>query len=70
MPVTTIEWTNNKIRMIDQTKLPEELIHLEISDIEVLAEAIKSLRVRGGAGHWHRRSLRRGFGRAELRGRR
>jgi len=47
MPVTTIEWTNNQIRMIDQTKLPEELIHLEISDIEVLAEAIKSLRVRG-----------------------
>ncbi|MCH8021089.1 S-methyl-5-thioribose-1-phosphate isomerase [candidate division KSB1 bacterium] len=47
MPVTTIEWKNNKIRMIDQTKLPEELIHLEISDIEVLAEAIKSLRVRG-----------------------
>ncbi len=47
MPVTTIEWTNNKIRMIDQTKLPEELFHLEISDIEVLAEAIKSLRVRG-----------------------
>ena len=47
MPVTTIEWTNKQIRMIDQTKLPEELLHLEISDIEVLAEAIKSLRVRG-----------------------
>ena len=47
MPVTTIEWSNNKIRMIDQTKLPGELIHLEINDIEVLAEAIKSLRVRG-----------------------
>jgi len=47
MPVTTIEWTNNQIRMIDQTKLPEELTHLEVSDIEVLAEAIKSLRVRG-----------------------
>ncbi len=49
MPVTTIEWTNNQIRMIDQTKLPEELLHLEISDIEVLAEAIKSLRVRGAS---------------------
>ena len=47
MPVTTIEWKDNKIRMIDQTKLPEELVHLEISDIEVLAEAIKSLRIRG-----------------------
>ncbi len=47
MPVTTIEWKDNQIRMIDQTKLPEELLHLEISDIEVLAEAIKSLRIRG-----------------------
>lgn len=47
MPVTTIEWSDNKIRMIDQTKLPEKLVHLEISDTEVLAEAIKSLRVRG-----------------------
>ncbi|TDI93109.1 MAG: S-methyl-5-thioribose-1-phosphate isomerase [Caldithrix sp.] len=47
MPVTTIEWTNNQIRMIDQTKLPEELTYLEISDTEVLAEAIKSLRIRG-----------------------
>lgn len=47
MPVTTIEWQDDKIRMIDQTKLPEDLVHLEISDIEVLAEAIKSLRIRG-----------------------
>ena len=47
MPVTTIEWRNHKIRMIDQTKLPEELIYLDIDDLEVLGEAIQSLRVRG-----------------------
>jgi len=47
MPVTTIEWCDNKIRMIDQTRLPAELVHLEIDDVQVLAEAIKSLRVRG-----------------------
>ncbi|MFQ5633146.1 MAG: S-methyl-5-thioribose-1-phosphate isomerase, partial [bacterium] len=47
MPVTTIEWIENKIRMIDQTLLPNELVHLEIDDVEVLGEAIKSLRVRG-----------------------
>lgn len=47
MPVTTIEWRDDKVRMIDQTRLPEELIYLEIDDIRVLAEAIKSLRVRG-----------------------
>ncbi len=47
MPVTTIEWVNQKIRMIDQTRLPLELVYLEIDDVEELAEAIKSLRVRG-----------------------
>jgi methylthioribose-1-phosphate isomerase len=47
MPVTTIEWLENKIRMIDQTLLPNELVYLEIDDVETLGEAIKSLRVRG-----------------------
>ena len=47
MPVTTIEWRHDHVRMIDQTLLPGELVHLEITDLEVLAEAIKSLRVRG-----------------------
>ncbi len=47
MPVTTIEWENDHIRMIDQTRLPLELVHLKIDKVEVLAEAIKSLRVRG-----------------------
>ncbi len=47
MPVTTIEWVDDHIRMIDQTRLPNELIHLEINEINILAEAIKSLRVRG-----------------------
>jgi methylthioribose-1-phosphate isomerase len=47
MPVTTIEWIDDKIKIIDQTKLPEELVHLYIDQVEVLAEAIKKLRVRG-----------------------
>lgn len=47
MPVTTIEWVDDHIRMIDQTKLPLDLIHLDITEVDVLAEAIKSLRVRG-----------------------
>jgi methylthioribose-1-phosphate isomerase len=47
MPVTTIQWADNKIRMIDQTRLPAELVHLEIEDIDTLAEAIRALRVRG-----------------------
>lgn len=47
MPVTTIEWRDGKVRMIDQTKLPEDLVYLDIEDVDVLAEGIKSLRVRG-----------------------
>ncbi|MFQ5864320.1 MAG: S-methyl-5-thioribose-1-phosphate isomerase [bacterium] len=47
MPVTTIEWVNGKVRLIDQTRLPEQLVHLEIDHVEELGEAIRSLRVRG-----------------------
>lgn len=35
------------IRMIDQTRLPEELAYLNTTDIEIVWEAIKMLRVRG-----------------------
>jgi methylthioribose-1-phosphate isomerase len=47
MPVTTIEWLDNKVKLIDQTRLPGELVHLHIDQVEVLGEAIKKLRVRG-----------------------
>ncbi|MFQ5824158.1 MAG: S-methyl-5-thioribose-1-phosphate isomerase [bacterium] len=47
MPVTTIAWVNGKVRMIDQTKLPQALVYLEIDDVKILGEAIKSLRIRG-----------------------
>lgn len=47
MPVTTIEWRENKVKLIDQTRLPIELVHLHIDEVEILGEAIKKLRVRG-----------------------
>jgi len=47
MPVTTLEWRKDKVRLIDQTRLPAKLVYLEIETVEALAEAIKSLRVRG-----------------------
>lgn len=47
MPVTTIEWRDGLVRMIDQTRLPNELVYLDIDSVDTLAEAIKSLRVRG-----------------------
>jgi len=47
MPVTTIEWSNNEIKIIDQTKLPHELVYLSLRDLDSVADAIRSLRVRG-----------------------
>ncbi len=47
MPVVTISWNDGKIRLIDQTRLPQELVYLDIDDIPTLAEAIRKLRVRG-----------------------
>ena len=47
MPVPTIEWADRCARIIDQTRLPAEYILLDIHDVETMAEAIQSLRVRG-----------------------
>ncbi|WP_420887331.1 S-methyl-5-thioribose-1-phosphate isomerase [Candidatus Nitrosotenuis cloacae] len=43
----TIEWKNNKVVMIDQTKLPVELVRVEYSDYLDVANAIKTLIIRG-----------------------
>ena len=51
MPTTIpepIAWsTDRTIRILDQTLLPEEERYLELRTLEELAEAIRSLRVRG-----------------------
>ena len=43
----TVEWKNDKVVMIDQTKLPNELVYVEYSDYHDVANAIKTLIVRG-----------------------
>ena len=43
----TVEWKNNKVVMIDQTKLPNQLIMVEFDDFNQVANAIKTLVVRG-----------------------
>ena len=43
----TVEWKNNKVIMIDQTKLPNELIFVEYDDFNQVANAIRTLVVRG-----------------------
>jgi len=43
----TVEWRENKVIMIDQTKLPNKLEFVEFSDFHQIADAIKNLVVRG-----------------------
>ena len=42
-----IEWLGDRIRVIDQTKLPHDEVFLELDDYREVAEAIKGLRIRG-----------------------
>ena len=42
-----VEWRNNKLIILDQTRLPGEEVYLEITDYKEAAEAIKRLAVRG-----------------------
>lgn len=45
--IRTVEWKDNKVVMIDQTKLPNELVFVEYDDFNQVADAIKTLVVRG-----------------------
>ena len=55
MHLKTIEWISDRkgslipgrVRMIDQTKLPGELVYIETADVKELWHAIKTLQVRG-----------------------
>ena len=43
----TVEWKNNKVVMIDQTKLPNQFVLVEFDDFNQVADAIRNLVVRG-----------------------
>jgi methylthioribose-1-phosphate isomerase len=45
--VRTIKWFNGTVITIDQTKLPQEVETLELTTVGQMAEAIKTLRIRG-----------------------
>ena len=42
-----IEWLGDRVRLLDQTRLPSEEVYLEIADYREMAVAIKELKVRG-----------------------
>jgi methylthioribose-1-phosphate isomerase len=43
----TVEWKDNAVVMIDQTKLPNDLIYVKFTDYKEVADAIRNLVVRG-----------------------
>ncbi len=47
MELRTVEWKDNSVIMIDQTKLPNELVFVKYTDYKDVAIAIKNLVVRG-----------------------
>ncbi len=47
MGIKTIEWEKNRIKLIDQTKLPNKLKYVYIKDIAGLRQAIRMMKTRG-----------------------
>jgi methylthioribose-1-phosphate isomerase len=47
MELRTIEWKNDSVVMIDQTKLPNELVFVKYTDYNDVADAIRTLIIRG-----------------------
>jgi methylthioribose-1-phosphate isomerase len=47
MNFRTIEWRDDKVFMIDQRKLPVEEVYVECSDYKQVADAIKTMVIRG-----------------------
>ena len=47
MTLRTVEWKDDSVIMIDQTKLPKELVFVKYTDYNAVADAIKTLVVRG-----------------------
>src|SRR3990170_1317111 len=43
----TIKWCDGTVLTVDQTKLPHEVVTLELKTVDQMAEAIKTLRIRG-----------------------
>ena len=42
-----IEWLGNRVKILDQTRLPQDEVYLELGDYQAVASAIKELKVRG-----------------------
>ncbi len=44
---TTVTWHGDRVRLLDQRRLPDELVYLDCADYRDVADAIRTLAVRG-----------------------
>ena len=47
LSIRAVQWLGDRLRIIDQTRLPHRLVYRELTDTEELARAIRGLQVRG-----------------------
>jgi len=47
MPMKTIEWLGDRVRILDQTRLPRKEAYLELGSYQDIASAIAELKIRG-----------------------
>jgi methylthioribose-1-phosphate isomerase len=47
MEMNSIEWLDNKLKILDQSKLPREIIFIDLANYQAVSQAIKKLRIRG-----------------------
>jgi len=47
MTVKPIEWLGDRVKILDQTRLPQEEVYLELDDYQDIASAITELKIRG-----------------------
>jgi methylthioribose-1-phosphate isomerase len=45
--ISPIAWADRAIRILDQTRLPDDEVYLDLATVEQVVEAIRALRVRG-----------------------
>ena len=45
--IRPVDWLDDRLRIIDQTRLPADIVYLEFTEYHGVVEAIKELKVRG-----------------------
>ena len=47
MEIKTIEWKDDRVRILDQRKLPHEVCYIDCRHVEAVAQAIRKMAIRG-----------------------